>query len=183
MAVLSASQLRDLAASVGFPDPTLAAAVAMGESYGHSDAENFVTPSQAAARGQGPEWSLGIWQINNCTHWSGDACASQTYDKASLLDPTFNARVAFSLSQGGANWRPWGAYTNGSYRQFLPASYVPYIPQAPTPGRPTPPPRPVIAPTTPPSGGPAVLAALGVVALTAAAGLVAREALTRMRGG
>jgi hypothetical protein len=129
--ILTFQQLRDLAASVGFPDPTMAAAVSMGESGGHSDAANFVTPSQAAARSAadpshpvGPEWSLGLWQINNCAKWQGDACVSTLYDQTLLFDPTSNAQVAYSIWQK-RGWSPWGAYTSGSYRKFLPAGYVP----------------------------------------------------------
>ena len=159
---------------MGFPDPALAAAVAMGESYGHSDASNIVPPSQATARGQLPEWSLGIWQINACTQWNGDACVSFRYDPASLLDPTTNAQVAYALSRGGADWRPWGAYTNGGYRQYLPSSYVP-VP-VPSPGS-APLPHPLSNQTvTPPQrhgDGGTVAAVFGALAVAAAAGYAA----------
>lgn len=36
-------------------------------------------------------------------------------------DPMRNGAIAtWHISGGGSNFRPWGAYTNGSYRQFLP---------------------------------------------------------------
>jgi hypothetical protein len=166
--ILSPDQLRSLAASVGFPDPALAAAVAMGESYGHSDAENLVPPSQAAARGQSPEWSLGIWQINNCAAWQGDECVSVRYDRTQLLDPTFNAQVAYSL-YSLRGWGPWGAFTNGSYRQYLPAGYAPPATAPPHAG---PSPQPLVRPPgrRPDSTG---LAMVGALAVAAAAGYAA----------
>ena len=170
--ILSFDQLRDLAARAGFPDPALAAAVAMGESYGHSDASNLVTPSQARARSLadpshpvGPEWSLGIWQINNCAQWDGDTCASSRYSEASLLDPAFNAQVAYGLWQQ-RGWGPWGAYTNGSYRQYLPAGYAPPASPQPAPANPI----PGVTPPARRDGGSTALAALGALALTFAAG-------------
>ncbi len=175
--ILSPDQLRDLAASVGFPDPAMAAAVAMGESYGHSDAENFVTPSQAAARTAadpqhpvGPEWSLGIWQINNCAQWQGDTCTMARYAASSLLDPTFNAQVAYALWQQ-RGWAPWGAYTNGSYRQYLPADYVP-PPLPPSPRPPSPYPVPIIRPPQRRGDG-TVIAVVAGLSLAAAAGYAA----------
>jgi hypothetical protein len=169
--ILSPAQLRDLAASVGFPDPSLAAAVAMAESYGHTDASNIVTPSMAASRTAedpshpvGPEWSLGVWQINSCARWQGDSCVSFRYDQTRLLDATYNAQVAYAISNGGANWRPWGGYTNGGYRQYLPAGYVP----PPAPATPQPPFAETVTP--PAQNGSTALIAVSVLAMTAAAG-------------
>lgn len=177
--ILSFSQLRDLAASTGFPDPALAAAVAMGESYGHSDAENIVVPSLAAARTVadpshpvGPEWSVGIWQINACSRWDGDTCASWRYDKTRLFDATYNAQVAYAISNGGTTWRPWGAFTNGSYKQFLPPGYVPPVA---TPPQPTPTGTTITPPVAQRSS---VVAVLGGAALAAAAGYAAYRVRT-----
>lgn len=172
--ILTPDQLRDLAASVGFPDPTLAAAVAMGESYGHSDALNVVTPSQARERTAadpahpvGPEWSVGIWQINACARWQDDSCVSWRYDQSNLLDPTYNAQVAYALwSMRG--WAPWGAYTNGGYRQYLPSGYVPIpVPPPPAPWAPE--------PITPPQrrGDGTAVAIVAGLSLAAAAGYAA----------
>jgi|GEM_PF-1755031 len=173
--ILSPAQLRDLAARVGFPDPALAAAVAMAESYGHTDAENIVPPSRAAATTTadpghpvGPEWSVGIWQINNCARWQGDACASVRHDRARLLDPTYNAQVAYELWQR-RGWNPWGGYTNGGYRQYLPAGYsppAPVTPPAPAPVNPF----PGVTPPARPSGASGVIVAATALVLTAAAG-------------
>ena len=76
------TQLRELAASVGFPDPDLAAAIAKAESGGNPNAIGDLTLGR----------SVGLWQINLAAH--------PNYDEASLLDPTTNAQAAFSISAG-----------------------------------------------------------------------------------
>jgi hypothetical protein len=35
-----------------------------------------------------------------------------------LFDPLTNAKVAFALSKGGKDWKPWSMYTNGGYKKF-----------------------------------------------------------------
>lgn len=98
---LSLDALRRLAASVGFPDARLAAAVAMAESSGDPQATNISTI----------EASYGLWQINVRAH--------PQYDVAQLADPAYNARAALEVSKGGADWSPWSAYTNGRYKPYL----------------------------------------------------------------
>lgn len=99
--ILTLGQLRTLAELTGFPDPKLAAAIAMAESGGNPDAL-AVTDR---------EHSVGLWQINLLAH--------AQYDETMLHDAAYNAKAAFDISQHGANWRPWSTYTNGSYKQFL----------------------------------------------------------------
>lgn len=95
---LSLSQLRALAASVGFPNPSLAAAVAMAESSG--------APGAVGDDGS----SFGLWQVHAPDHPS--------YDAAQLLEPGYNARAALAISLGGADWRPWSTYRHGDYLRF-----------------------------------------------------------------
>lgn len=155
--ILSPDQLRDLAASVGFPDPAKAAAVAMCESYGHSDASNIVTNPGPGAQ---PERSFGIWQVNTL--------ASPQFDEANLLDPTYNARAAYVVSRGGTYWAPWwNTIQSGCYRQYLPAGYV--APDLPA----TPPARPSWGVTPPRPRDNTGLAIVGMLALGAAAGYAA----------
>jgi hypothetical protein len=98
---LTKADLVSLAKAAGFPDPNLAAAIAMAESGGDPRAVN----STAA------EYSVGLWQINLKAH--------PLYNENDLKDPARNAEAARDISNFGANWKPWGAYTNGSYKQFL----------------------------------------------------------------
>lgn len=88
-----------LAKAVGFPDPKLATAIAFAESGGVPGA--FLRSSR--------EYSVGLWQINTLVH---------PYTVDEMKDPIKNARAAFKISKGGTNWRPWGAFTNGSYLKF-----------------------------------------------------------------
>ena len=108
MSNLTVDQLYSLAASVGFPDPETAAAIAMAESRGNPAASNVVTDPLP---GNGPERAFGLWQINTLAH--------PNYDETSLLDPTYNAKAAFDISQGGTNFNPWSTYIHGDYEQYM----------------------------------------------------------------
>lgn len=98
---MSLEELRQLAASVGFPNPRVAAAVAYAESAGRPRAANITAH----------ERSFGLWQINTLAH--------PQFDEEALYDPTTNARAALVISRGGADWTPWSTYTNGAFRAFL----------------------------------------------------------------
>jgi len=106
---MTQQEIAQLAASVGFPDPQLAAAIAMGESSGNPQAYN----------GRGNDQSYGLWQIN----MRGDLGPARRAQfglsrNEDLFDPTTNARAAIAIfNQQG--YSAWGAYTNGSYRKFL----------------------------------------------------------------
>jgi len=101
---LTIGELRQLAARVGFPDPDLAAAVAMGESGGKVD--------NVGDNGD----SLGLWQINIPAH--------PEVDKARLFDAEYNARAALAISHGGVDWTPWTVYRTGAYRAHMPRPNV-----------------------------------------------------------
>lgn len=98
---LTKAQIVALATNRGFTDPSLAAAIAMAESGGNPSA-HALTPK---------EDSWGLWQINLKAH--------PQYDSRSLQDVGVNADAAYQISAGGKSWKPWGAYTNGSYKQYL----------------------------------------------------------------
>lgn len=102
MANLTLAQLQALAASVGFPDPALAAAVAMAESGGNPNAYG-----DAQYGG-----SLGLWQINLPSHPSYQSNPSVLYD------PTTNAKAAYATSSGGTTWTPWTTFRDGAYKQW-----------------------------------------------------------------
>lgn len=167
--ILSLAQLRNLAASVGFQDPSLMAAIAMAESGGNTDAVNDTrgwTDDQIRAKfGLSPdtpvsqEWSVGLWQINALTGG---------VDPSRLTDPTYNAQVAYARSAGGTNLNPWWLTVHrGAYRQYLPPGYA--APAAPPPFV-----EPV-APPAPRGGGSAALATVGALVLAATAGFVVQQ--------
>jgi hypothetical protein len=94
-------QLSALAASIGFPDPATAAAVAMAESSG-----------VVAAQGDSGN-SLGLWQINLPSHPEYNA-------ELLLRSAEYNARAAFAISKSGTDWTPWTQFRNGAYKRYMP---------------------------------------------------------------
>jgi Lysozyme like domain len=108
---LTLAQLTALAATVGFPNPPLAAAIAMAESGGNPGAIGDLNIS--------PGGSVGLWQINLAAHPS--------YTADQLTDPTANAQAAFAISSAGTNWRPWTTYMTGAYKKYYHPFPVPPI--------------------------------------------------------
>lgn len=90
----------------------IAWAIAMRESKGNPAA---VSPRNA---------DYGLFQFNRAA-WS----KAEWWNPARLIDPVYNARVAYKLSQGGRTWYPWdisgrgehlGRYSSGStFRVFV----------------------------------------------------------------
>jgi hypothetical protein len=99
---MTLAELRALAASVGFPDPALAAAVAMAESSGN--------PFAVGDAGT----SFGLWQIHAPSH--------PEFDTAQLLVASYNAHAALLISKSGVDWTPWSTFNSGAYKAFLGAS-------------------------------------------------------------
>lgn len=96
---LTLAELRALAASVGFPDPDVAAAVAMAESGGN--------PFAVGDEGT----SFGLWQIHTPAH--------PEFEASRLLDASYNAHAALLISQSGADWTPWTTFRTGAYKQYM----------------------------------------------------------------
>jgi hypothetical protein len=117
--------LRALAAAGGFTGDqvALAAAVAMAESGGYVDAVGDWTQlaDPAVAAKWGP--SVGLWQIRTLVDPTAWATADRVRDIEQLRDPLAQARAAFSISKGGADWSPWSVYRSGSHSQFLEQDY------------------------------------------------------------
>jgi Lysozyme like domain len=113
----SAVAAPDLCAKVavraGFSGDRLVTAVAvgMGESACRPDAQNANGPTKGCPNGS---VDRGLWQINSCWHPS--------VSKSCAYDAQCNADAAYRISGQGANFRPWAAYTNGSYRKHLDAA-------------------------------------------------------------
>jgi len=88
-----------------------AVAVGMGESSCRPDAQNSNGPTKGCPNGS---VDRGLWQINSCWHPS--------VSKSCAYDAQCNANAAYRISARGTNFKPWVAYTNGSYRNHLNAA-------------------------------------------------------------
>jgi len=82
-------------------------AIMMAESHGKPGALN-----------SNGEYSLGLWQHNRDTGEDRHNFYG-IEDWSELSDPETNARATYRLWKRQGGWEPWGAYTNGSYQQFL----------------------------------------------------------------
>ena len=114
---LTQQQMTDLAVKAGFTpeQATIMGAIGMGESNGNPT----IDTSQTIDPGKKNEYSIGIFQINTQAH--GDKLAKLGYSEDDLRDPFKNVKVAkMVFDEVGGSFKPWGAYTNGSYSKFLP---------------------------------------------------------------
>lgn len=100
MTYLSPNQVAHYAYDAGFRGNSLVTAVAI------ADAESSFDTS-ATSPG---DTCLGLWQINKVNDES---------NPSSLYDPTVNANMTYSISNGGTNWNAWTTYTSGSYTKYL----------------------------------------------------------------
>jgi hypothetical protein len=100
--------------AAGFTGEALSIAygVAKAESGGRANAKSH--PSLLK------DDSYGLFQINMLGNLG--PARRKTHGLSSnedLYDPATNARVAYAISKGGTNWKPWAAYTNGRYLERL----------------------------------------------------------------
>jgi hypothetical protein len=109
----AADRCAGVASQAGFSGDRLVTAVAvgMGESSCRADAQNANGPTKGCPNGS---VDRGLWQINSCWHPS--------VSKSCAYDPQCNANAAYRISAKGTNFKPWVAYTNGSYRNHLEAA-------------------------------------------------------------
>lgn len=158
---LSLPQLVALAAKHGFPDPELAAAIAMAESGGDSCAQGDPNVGTHPCSGpNGSSKSFGLWQVDT---------EFNKYDATSLLDPDFNADAAFKISSSGVNWRPWStAWEDANRRTGYLGARAPFRPYYHSVWQG----QRLVPPSESPSAAPALLVA---VALAAAAGYAVSE--------
>jgi hypothetical protein len=96
---LTKAQIVKLARDCGFPDPNLAAAIAIAESGGY--------PGSLGDGGT----SVGLWQIH--------MPAWPQYTKDQLRDPLENVEAAWHVSHKGTNWNPWSTFKSGAYKKYL----------------------------------------------------------------
>jgi hypothetical protein len=100
-ASLGEARIAQLASEAGFPESTIAKAVAVARSE---------SGFRARALGDGHlvdlTWgpSIGVWQIRS-RH--ADFGTGRPRDASRLIDPAFNARAAYAISGGGTDWSAW----------------------------------------------------------------------------
>jgi hypothetical protein len=117
MSTYTLAQLQQLAASAGFPDPALAAAVAMAESGGDPCA-NGDPRNTSSCTNNYTSTSFGLWQVHVTAH--------PQYNASQLKnDVNYSAQAALAISSNGTNWTPWTTYTNGAYKQYYQPSTNP----------------------------------------------------------
>lgn len=115
MSTLSPAQIYGYAKQAGFRGVAAvqATAIALAESGGRTDAigdRNLTEPG---------EKSVGLWQIN---YRPSRDTNSTDRDPSANLDPAANAAAAFAISGQGRSFSPWTTYTDGAYRNELPAA-------------------------------------------------------------
>ncbi len=113
---LTNNELRTVLLNVGFKQNQLRIAMAVAR------AESGWRP--LALNWSKKDHSYGIYQVNMIgkTGRKRLQAYQEQYGIRSpedLYDPVVNAKIAYAISNGGKNWKAWGAYTNGSYRQYL----------------------------------------------------------------
>lgn len=110
MAKMAPAQIQALAAQVGIADSAVAAAIAMAESGGNTEAHNSVPPDN----------SYGLWQINMLGPLGPQRRkAFGLTNNEQLYDPLTNAKAMAKISNGGKNWVPWTTYTSGKYKLYM----------------------------------------------------------------
>lgn len=139
------SQLVGLSQQVGFKgdNAAIAAAVAMAESGGRSDAHNDDSKKPPAKRTG--DNSYGLWQINMIEPPLGPQLGAPRRKEfgisknEELFNPITNGKAALKIS-GGSNFSAWTTYKNGAHLPHLPAARAALKnPQsAPKPPTPTP---------------------------------------------
>lgn len=104
--LLSPARVGQAARAAGVPCGdrlVLAVAVAFGESEGYVRASHYNDFDGSVDR--------GLWQINS-KYWP-------MYGESCVYDAACNAKAMAAISNNGASWTPWLAYTNGRYQQFM----------------------------------------------------------------
>jgi murein DD-endopeptidase MepM/ murein hydrolase activator NlpD len=116
-----AEKLTNLVRSVGIPEDKVSTmvAVALAESGGNPTTDTVKSGLDPEKKN---EFSLGLWQINMIGRIGEDRRKQFGISSdEELYDPVVNAKAALAiLNSQGLN--AWGAYTNNSYKKYLPAA-------------------------------------------------------------
>lgn len=93
---------------------------ALKTAYAVTRAESSGRPKAFNGNADTGDKSYGILQINMIGNL-GPARRKMYGLKSNeeLFDPLTNAKIAYAMSGGGKNWKPWGAWRNNSYRKHI----------------------------------------------------------------
>ena len=95
-------------------ESVMATAIALAESGGRPRAHNPHPPDD----------SYCLMQVNMLGALGPQRRARYRLRRnTDLYDPATCMRVAYGISAGGSDWRPWTTYTRGSYLRFLPTAH------------------------------------------------------------
>lgn len=110
MPKLSASEIKGYAVKAGVTgqNAVIATAIALAESKGDTDAIHHNSNGTV---------DYGVWQINSV---HGALLNSHNW-----RDPSDNAEMMFTISNGGRNWSPWSTFKSGAYVAYLSAASAP----------------------------------------------------------
>lgn len=86
----------------------IAAAIAMAESSGRTDAKGGPNSNGS--------YDYGLWQINDIH--KGNSYVPNG-DMTKMFDPGANARAMAAISKQGSKWTDWSTFNNGAYRKFM----------------------------------------------------------------
>ena len=96
-------------------DANTFASIGMAESGGLSDNDTVKSGLDPDKKN---EFSVGLFQINTQAHM--DKLKRRGLTIEDLRDPNINAQIAIDVyKEAGGSFKPWGAYTNNSYKKFL----------------------------------------------------------------
>ena len=115
--IYTQEDMKKLAEQVGFSpeNAKIMSAIGMGESRGNAGID---TVQSGLDPGKNNEYSIGLVQINTQAHM--DKLTRRGWSEDDLRDPLKNLTIAKEVfDEAGGSFKPWGAFTNGSYTKFL----------------------------------------------------------------
>jgi len=89
-------------------------AIAMAESGGNPTID---TVQSGLDPNKSNEYSVGLFQVNTQAHM--DKLNRRGWTVDDLRDPDKSLDIALEIHDEAGGFKPWGAYTNGSYRAYL----------------------------------------------------------------
>jgi Lysozyme like domain len=102
--MLTRDQVAQYMRNAGFPENAIPTGLAVAQAESSLESGNCNTSDPYGG-------SFGLWQINGAHFDSGET------SKECAFDAQCATNFAYKLWQQNG-WQPWGAYTNGSYKQY-----------------------------------------------------------------